>query len=177
MAKSVSYSSCGPIQTTLLLTSQGIRIERLRQTGSMLPQRLVRHSFPALLRDGQRARPTFSPSRFLREAKHQQPPDLPREVWRLQQSLERRVCPSINSTISGLPSAVLTIRWSWVNFGSKGVHAEARRRGGEIAEKRDIDKLSASSFSASPRLRVKRLSFRVRPGSWNCDREPLITDH
>jgi hypothetical protein len=38
-----------------------------------------------------------------------------------------------------------------------------RRRGGEIAEKRIWVRFSASSFSAPPRLRVKRLS------NWACE--------
>src|SRR5258708_5952115 len=47
---------------------------------------------------------------------------------------------------------------SWVSFGSKAFHAETRRRGGR-SEQGHIDKFSASSFSPSPRLRVKRLSY------------------
>jgi hypothetical protein len=44
-----------------------------------------------------------------------------------------------------------------VTIQTKPVSREARRRGEKIAEKRD-KKLSATFFSASPRLRVKRLS-------------------
>src|SRR5437660_7957665 len=51
-----------------------------------------------------------------------------------------------------------------------------RRRGDaeEIAEKKDIDKFSVSSFSASPRLRVKRLSFFYHPSQQILRRPPPL---